>query len=95
MSVPRVTLLAAIVVEILIAAEPSKFAVPVTSPLSSIALAFDNFVAVAAFPVVSALIVAGKLIVATPSTTETSTSFAVPTTLLISPEPIAVHAPFA
>ena len=49
MSVPKATEFACIVVLIDIAAEPSKFAVPVTSPATAIALAV---VSVAAEPVV-------------------------------------------
>lgn len=67
------------VVEIPALADPSKLAVPVTSPVSAIALAVVSFVDVPEFPVVSALIVAGRLIVIAPADEETSTSFAVPT----------------
>ena len=48
---PRATLSAWIVAVILISPEPSKFAVPTTSPASAIALAFASVVAVSALPV--------------------------------------------
>ena len=47
---PKATLLACIVVDILIPAVPSKFAVPTTSPESAIALAVARAVAVDALP---------------------------------------------
>ena len=86
MSVPSATLFAAIVAVIDAFALPSKDAEPVTSPVNSMVRDVANFVAVAAFPVVSALMVAGRLTVATPAAlTLTSISFVVPSTLVISP----------
>ena len=49
-SVPNATLFACMVVEMLIPAVPSKFAVPTTSPDSAMALAVANAVAVLALP---------------------------------------------
>ena len=62
MSVPSATELAAMVAVMLIAAEPSKFAVPVTSPEISIARVVASAVAVVALPAKAAVTVpAAKL----------------------------------
>ena len=60
---------------------PSNDALPLSVPPKDIVLAVSKAVAVAAFPVVSALIVEGKLSVTLPADADTSTSLAVPVTL--------------
>ena len=65
---------------------------PATSPVKDTVTALDKapaVVAVAALPVVSALIVAGKLIVTVPALSKTVTSFAVPAKVNVPPKSIA------
>ena len=79
---PNATEFAATVALIVISVEPLNDALPLKSPPKLIVRAVAKVVAVLAFPVVSALIVEGKLSVTAPADADTSTSFAVPRTLV-------------
>ena len=64
----------------LIFAEPSNDAVPVTSPVRAMSRAVASLVAVAALPVMDAAMVSGRLIVyvLVSAANDTVTSFSVP-----------------